>query len=814
MSYAVSGRERDVLLTTCILLSVLVVGCSGGKKKGGGGSAPQSAVDPGGSVSGGGGGGSATQVTVERISPITAKPGETLMVTGKDFSADMVVQGVFTLSDGSTKQSDLVPSLTSGGSTSATFTMPDGVGLGLRDLKFMQGVVEVGSFKLVADTADNSLPIIIDDQAQICSSKTYIDANGDQKTGTKNCSSPVACSADGAVGCVTTADFPAAAKADAASKILSGQSVAGVSGNVILPSAGDVRLGVSFGVSGASSGSLDPGAGVPDSCSSESQTNCVATTNFPAADRSRIVSNTAKILSGFSVVGVSGALSTCGDNDSNCFIPSYSVISQPLKAISYNSIDSTKMLDNLTISGVTGSIISRGSWNLTSAFPGAGYFSGTTNTPTPDTYTGTLFGTVGTVSLSPANCSANGQQSCVATGTYFAGTACTANGSGCYLPTYVPTTQPLMAINYDTINSNVGNIRSSTTLGGVTGTLADCTTNASTGCVTTPTYQSADLTNLSAGNIKSGVTIAGTAGQYPSSSFKLPGSSGTDLTAATFNAQIKSSATFQYFGPDGTRYIGTGDADIVDTNIKSGIDIFGTTGNVTAGGASPNAWDLRAGVTVGSVTGRLKVNCRNRVNSSIYNYDGAIGSIPQTGVTSGTAIDIWDTIDDYNNGGSGLPTNIVTAWGNNTDCGGVEAAAGDDNVWKDVTTTSAGAASTCAAAGSRCTMQDKITGLWWSKLQPTGQSWNAAWATCAGLTYNGQTGWRLPTQKELMEAHIHGIRSAARTNWLTDANMSAFFWSGSSVSNVTSNAWSVYLVHGLTTNNSKTTTTNQVVCVR
>jgi hypothetical protein len=347
---------------------------------------------------------------------------------------------------------------------------------------------------------------------------------------------------------------------------------------------------------------------------------------------------------------------------------------------------------------------------------------------------------------------------------------------------------------------------------GVVGTAvlkpADCSTNAATGCVTTATYKSADLTNLSAGNIKSGVTIAGTAGQYPSSSFKLTGSSGSDLTTPTFNAQIKSSATFQYFGSDGVRYTGTGDADITAANIASGLDIFGTTGSLT-GAVAPDPWNVRVGVTVNGVTGKLKVNCRNRVNSAIFNYDGPIGSIGQVGVTDGTAFDIWDTIDDYNGGaGTGLPGDIVTAWGSNTDCGGLGTAA-DDNVWTDVTTAGTGDAS-CAGSPERCTMQDKITGLWWSK-QQSSSAWDVALSTCDSLDFNGYTDWRLPTHKELMEGYSHGIRSAASANWVPDSW--DYFWSSSSVSLNTVYAWPQSLMYGTSGNYTKDNSFN-VVCVR
>jgi hypothetical protein len=154
----------------------------------------------------------------------------------------------------------------------------------------------------------------------------------------------------------------------------------------------------------------------------------------------------------------------------------------------------------------------------------------------------------------------------------------------------------------------------------------------------------------------------------------------------------------------------------------------------------------------------------------------------------------------------------------------VETTAGDANVWKDVTTTNGTTASTCAATPVNCTMQDKITGLWWSK-QQTATFWDTAWSTCLttlnGTTYgtnsvpgyNGQTGWRLPTQKELMDAYNHGIRSAASNNWITEGNMINTFWSGSSVSYSTNYAWYVNLAKGSTSHASKDYP-SQVVCVR
>jgi hypothetical protein len=713
---------------------------------------------------------------------------------------------------------------------------------------------------------------------------------------------PADCSADGGTNCVAVDDYPAADKTGAASKILSGQTLAGVAGNVTLPAVGKVLTATTFGVNGTgSTGTLTipaagnvlatapaygdaaalttptlpiqgtwnvtsafPGAGYfagvsntpaassytgtlfgtagsaalkPADCAADGGTNCVAVAAYPAALASGAAS---KILSGQTLAGVAG----------NVTLPA---VGKVLTGTTYGT-NGTGSTGTLTIPAAgnvlatapaygdqsaltTPTLPSQGTWNVTTGFPGAGYFAGVSNTPAASSYTGTLFGTAGTATLSPANCAADGATNCVAVTGFPA-----ANATGA--ASKILSGQTLAGVAGNVTLPAVGKVLTATTFGvngtGSTGTLtlpsatnvlSGSGTYGDPGAAVTPSltnrgswdmattfpgvgYYSGTTNTPTAGNIKSGVTIAGVAGQYPSASFPLAGDTGTaDLDPATFDAQIKSSTAFEYWTSAGARQTGAGDSDISDANIKNGVSIFGTVGTA-ATPVAPDPWDVRVGKNINGVQGKLKVNCRNRVRSTVFNYDGAIGSIPQSGVTSGTAIDIWDTIDDYNNNVSGLPPSVVTVWGNNTDCGGVEVTAGDDNVWKDVTTTAAGAASNCATDGARCTMQDKITGLWWSKLQ-TSAAWNVAWSNCQSLNHNGQTGWRLPTQKELMEAYTHGIRSAARTDtaWMTEANMHNWFWSGSSVSYDTDYAWIVYLASGTTGHYAKLNP-GQVVCVR
>lgn len=59
---------------------------------------------------------------------------------------------------------------------------------------------------------------------------------------------------------------------------------------------------------------------------------------------------------------------------------------------------------------------------------------------------------------------------------------------------------------------------------------------------------------------------------------------------------------------------------------------------------------LRVGKTIGGVAGALKVNCRNRANSAIFNTDAMLPGT--SGVTTGTTINWWDTMNDFNNNGA------------------------------------------------------------------------------------------------------------------------------------------------------------------
>jgi len=265
-------------------------------------------------------------------------------------------------------------------------------------------------------------------------------------------------------------------------------------------------------------------------------------------------------------------------------------------------------------------------------------------------------------------------------------------------------------------------------------------------------------------------------------------------------------------------YMPTGDIPLITlavSEVCSGVEYYDINGDRQtgtkscssssssgSGSSSPNPWDVRAGVTVGGVTGKLKVNCRNAVRLS-----GTSGVFDNTTSPAAAGSDIWDTVDDY----YGLPasTDFPVAWSvPNNYCGGIEVTAGDDNVWKDVTTSDGTTASTCTETSANCAYQDKISGLQWSKNLTT-TSWAVAITTCNDLNHNGLTDWRLPTQKELMGAVEHGIISTQGVM----GGGSVDFWSSSTSADWNTDAYVVSLNMGWTRGSDKAGLSD-VMCVR
>lgn len=396
------------------------------------------------------------------------------------------------------------------------------------------------------------------------------------------------------------------------------------------------------------------------------------------------------------------------------------VVSDPVVLPDLTNLTAGNIRAGVTINGISGTLVEENHGacsgnNQTGCVTSATYRSADlSNLMAQNIKSGvTVAGVSGSlVEEGHSDCSANGQTGCVATASYKSA---------------------------DLTNLQASNIKSTVTIAGVTGSLAveahsDCYANGEIGCVATATFKAADISNLSAGNLKSGVSIAGVTGTYPSASSPLSGATATaDLDLATFNAKIKSATDFEWFDAYGNRYINAGDADLTATNLVKDVSIFGTVGTTEALG-TVDPWDIRKGVSVGSVTGLMNTNCRDVAEAG-----------PAADKCYGDAFEEV-TVSPYKCGISPI---------------------------------------------SHCMFKDRISGLTWSR-QFDAATYAAATSTCAALNIDGVTGWRLPEFAELVDARNHGMTNITSASKVLLGTWTGVNWT-SSAHTAANSRWGVFM---------------------
>ena len=632
-------------------------------------------------------------------------------------------------------------------------------------------------------------------------------AAGTEFTGSASVEAHTNCTGDGDTGCVATATYTAALTSGLSDKVLSGQTVAGIGGNVTLPGVGDVESGVTYGSSGTEftgnfgvpavadvqntvtfgaggtefTGTFtEPGIGNVESGVAYGGGGNEFTGTFGVPAEANVATGTNFGASGTEFTGSASieAHTNCtGDGDTGC------VATATYTAALTTSL-ADKVLSGQTVAGVGGNV----------TLPGVG-----------DVESGVTFGvggsgSTGTFSV-PGIADVQSSVTFGAAGTEFTGTftepgignveaGVTYGGGG----SEFTGTFGVPAIAEVETGVTYGSGDNEFTGTAILESHSNCTAANQDSCIATTTYKTMDLSNKDGGGA-------------------------LDLNSTDFLTRMKSASLFEYWDDTGTRYTANGDGDIVSTKIKTGVDIFGASGSVAGTGTPPDPFDVRVGKVVNGVTGKLKVNCRNRANGSLYNSDSMP---PGTGATTaGSSIDWWDTVDNYNSGANVLPTEQPSGWTSDHMCG--------RELWSDET-----ADGSCDEASDDCLIRDHVTGLIWSEGYPvTGvasadstKNWSAAALHCDSLNYGGRTDWRLPTQMELLRAYEHGIRDLGYkgggtirpsgdtldNNDLFIADVDAFFWSASSISDLQTSAWYMTLSSGNTDSSTKTSP-NRLLCV-
>ncbi|RYZ90909.1 MAG: DUF1566 domain-containing protein [Proteobacteria bacterium] len=644
------------------------------------------------------------------------------------------------------------------------------------------------------------------------------------------------CSTDGSAGCVVVGPtYSALLKTDAQDKILSGNTIGGVTGNVILPAVAKVLTGTSYGVSGTGlSGTLTLplAADVKSGTAAYGEVGTLRTPSyspdFPAVGNvltsdtvdgvtgTLILPLAAKVLTGTTygaagngsngtltlplaanVLTGSGTYGETGSLRTPSYSPDFPSVANVRSSDTVNNVTGTlgdctaanqsgcvstttyKTMDLTSVGTQTG--LSSTNFNTTVKTAANFEFwdaSGARHSVAGDADLAAaniangivIFGNTGTSTVeSHSNCTAANQSGCVSTSTYKTMDFSSAS---------IPTTTDLTSSNFNTTiatNANfefwdsagaryqvagdndlvASNVKSGTNIFGVAGSVtaeshSNCAVDNSTGCVAIATFKAVETAKLTAGVIKNGYSVGGVSGLYPSSGFPLAGNTATqDLTNATFNAYIKANADFEYFDSEGNLQTTSGNANLAAGNIKSGVAFFGTTGTYGADCSADGSvgcvttsvyksanttgltgWSIRAGTTIAGVSGQIAYY-RNAAKLSLFNRITGTASS-----SSGTTADPFDTVDDGaadNNATDG----VAPASDNPTGFPGVPGSSnwtvGTANVHRDLTSNS-----------------------YWTPDQGT-YNWEGAITYCDGLTLGGYTDWRLPTQKELLQAYIDGI---------------------------------------------------------
>ncbi len=472
-------------------------------------------------------------LSLASINPIIARKGEPISIRGQNFRATVKLAYLGRpLTQIQIKSDQLL-----------TAVIEDAPRRGQAMLYASQdGVEKVMSLAFAGAAGD--FPLITLAANEVCSGQKFYNANGDLLEGSKSCGLATACSSDGQTNCTASTLFPAVQSSLVSSKCMLGESLGGSTGGVTLPLVSKVLVGTSYGVSTSS---------------------LTGTLTLPLAADVRATSAaygdpTALQTPSYS----SGGASNCNiDGDVSCLV------------------DGTNFKAAL-IAGAAAKII-----------------------------TGqTLAGQNGTAAAAPANCGTNGGQSCVATGAYFAATSCSANGSNCFLPQFVTSTQPLKAISYDAIDAGKASIRSSLTLSGITGTLVNCSAGGETGCVTNSTFKSINLSSQGS-------------------------NSSSGLTAANFNTKLATTGNFEFWDASGTRHEKAGDTDLAAANIATSVVIHGVIGSADLESHSACGAANQMGCVATSTYKTMDL-------STVGAFTGLTGSNFPSRITNADSSEFWD----------------------------------------------------------------------------------------------------------------------------------------------------------------------------
>lgn len=680
---------------------------------------------------------------------------------------------------------------------------------------------------LLDGSGGGTIPILIILPELVCSDITFRNSKGEIKKGLRNCNtSGIAdCSSDGESNCVTTASFlPVAVDSINAASVKSGVTIAGVSGTMAgAPScaadgesacvvdgaqykaaklanfaAADVRSGLSVaGVSGALSATA--------ACTANGQQNCVVTGLFKAVDPTTI--DATKMLSTQSFLGVTGSLASCSSSGSqscyatgsyfgaeacssegasNCFLTAYVQTTQPYKSVNFDLVDAAKIRTSLTIASRQGTLADCSSDNgadclTTTTFPSADPSSVVSS----DLSSGkTVAGIAGNI----ASCSSDSATGCITNSSFLAA---------------------------DMTYALPGNIKSNIVIAGVTGnataeTHSNCASDNQSGCAATANYPTVNVSTLNAANIRRGVLIAGVTGtkrdaklctngkgiSYNGGSVSAPWNGtmagvGTVSVTSGSTTVTGSSTSFSAYNSIGDYVTIGGETRTVSTITSTTVMDVDTPFTQTLTGQSftiVNPTDVNnytddyqsGGQTTGTAPGTASVSSGSATvtgtGTSFLTDFGAGDQIVISGMNR-TVLSVSSDTSMIVNATFTANANAAYSW--NRIYKGARGNCNEDNFVDQTSASSPTKPDTSKHASWSRIFQDQLTGLYWTNVLSTSRKWSEALNDCAALNGGtGGSGWRLPGEKELLQAYLDGTPRIGGAF----GNLNGDFYSSTSVS--------------------------------
>lgn len=272
----------------------------------------------------------------------------------------------------------------------------------------------------------------------------------------------------------------------------------------------------------------------------------------------------------------------------------------------------------------------------------------------------------------------------------------------------------------------------------------------------------------------------------------------------TGSAQLSPSSTTVSNGFYATTDLTTVDSDLTSGNIRSGVEIFGVTGNtnvVDTGSGTATSTDIRDGkiawVNGTEITGSIqnKVLLPTTDNMPAGFYSGTTLSAVDSDlkgdniITGAVIFGVQGTYDL-----TPIPAPVMKTGQTNT------YQTADDGYYK------AGAAertprfSTITTNGNEKIILDDVTGLTWVQNATTGgqKNWSNAVVYCESLNYGGYQDWRLPNVNELAS-----IVDYQRYSPMAPGNSSPFYdvrasryWTSTTDPQDTNSAYQIWMHDG------------------